>query len=159
MIVQKIMSDSVACCTPEDTLESAALQMWHRDCGALPVCAAEQPDQVIGMVTDRDICMNACFEHRPLGELQVMGAMSREVKSCGPDDSIQTAERIMQDAGVRRLPVVDEDGRLLGIVTLADIAREAKREDHMKHPEVTEEEVALALATICSPRLPAATAA
>jgi CBS domain-containing protein len=159
MIVQKIMTEPVARCRPEDTLESAALQMWQHDCGSLPVCDPEQSERVIGMVTDRDICMNACFEHRPLGELKVMGAMSRDVKCCGPDDSIQTAERIMQEASVRRLPVVDGDGRLLGIVALADIAREAKREDKMRQPEVTEAEVALALAAISAPRRAARTAA
>lgn len=157
MIVSKIMTSSVACCLPEDTLESAALQMWHRDCGALPVCDPAQPDRVIGMVTDRDICMHACFEKRPLGELRVNGAMSNGVKCCRPEDSIQAAEQIMREAGIRRLPVVDGGDQLKGIVTLADIAREAKREEHMTQPEVTEAEVALALAAICTPRVPAST--
>lgn len=159
MLVRNIMTTSVACCRPEDSLESAATQMWHRDCGALPVCDPAQDDKVIGMVTDRDICMHACFQRRPLTELQVAGAMSRGVKCCQPGDAIQMAEQIMREASIRRLPVVDDDGRLVGIISLADIAREAKREDHMMQPEVTESEVGLALASICTPHLPVATAA
>jgi CBS domain-containing protein len=159
MIVEKLMTSSVACCHPDDSLDHAAEFMWHRDCGALPVCESADSRKVVGMVTDRDICMHAHFQQRPLSELQIRGAMSQGVRSCKATDSIVAVEQIMREAGVRRLPVVDDGGDLVGIITLADLAREALREEHLEHPDVTETEVAVSLAKICSPRLPVSLAA
>jgi CBS domain-containing protein len=155
MIVESLMTRSVSFCRPEDTLDAVAELMWHRDCGALPVCDSTEADRVIGMVTDRDICMHAHFQRRPLQELRVEGAMTRNPRTCRVTDSITTVEQIMRDAGVRRLPVVHEDGTLVGIVSLADIAREAARESHWERPKVTETEVGVVLAAICSSHLPA----
>jgi CBS domain-containing protein len=154
MIVESLMTRSVSSCHPDDSLDAATEQMWHRDCGALPVCESTEPGKVIGMVTDRDICMHGHFQQRPLSELRVEGAMTRNPRTCRTTDSITAAEQIMCNPGVRRLPVVHEDGRLVGIIALVDIAREAARESHLERPEVTESEVGVALAAICSPRLP-----
>jgi CBS domain-containing protein len=159
MNVEKLMTSAVAWCRPDDSLDHAAELMWHRDCGALPVCESGDSRKVIAMVTDRDICMHAHFQKRLLGDLQVRGAMSHGIKSCRPTDSVVAVEQTMREAGVRRLPVVDDSGALLGIIALADLAREAVREENLEHPDVTEGEVAVALAKICSPRLPVAVAA
>ncbi len=158
MLVKELMTQSVAFCEPDDALDAAAEQMWHRDCGALPVCDA-QANQVVGMVTDRDICMHSHFHHQSLDQLSVADAMTREPKICKAEDSIVDAEQVMRQAYVRRVPVVNDEGGLVGIITLADIAKEAAREGHRESPRITQTEVADTLSTICQPHLPAATAA
>ena len=80
------------------------------------------------MLTDRDICMAAYTQGRPLGEMQVSSAMSRQLFSCRPEDSLAKAEEIMRTNRIRRLPVIDADRHLVGILSLDDIAREATRE-------------------------------
>jgi len=159
MLVQKLMTDSVTCCKPGDTLDVAAEQLWQSDCGALPVCDPADSRKVVGMVTDRDICMHAHFNHRPLDELMVDGAMTHSAKTCRLSDEVQVAEQIMSDSGVRRLPVLDDSSNLAGIISLADIAREAAKEKRLPRPEVTETEVAGTLSAICSPRSMIASAA
>jgi CBS domain-containing protein len=104
MKVRQIMTDSLQTCSPEDTLKTAAQSMWDRDIGSLPVCDSD--GRVIGMLTDRDICMHACFEGKALDALRVGDAMSRDARCCSSDDSLERAEQIMRDARVRRLPVI-----------------------------------------------------
>jgi CBS-domain-containing membrane protein len=101
--------------------------------------------------TDRDICMCALFLGKPLRELTVSEAMARQVISIRPNDSIAAAERAMQDAQVRRLPVINERGSLVGILSLSDIAREAAREQTSPRRRVTGAEVNDTLAAICQP--------
>jgi len=152
MLVKNLMTKSVTCCKPGDTLDVAAERLWRSDCGALPVCASGDSRTVVGMVTDRDICMHSHFNHRPLNELMVEGAMSHGVKTCKLSDDVHLAEQIMRSGSIRRLPVVDDSGTLAGIVSLADIAREAAKQGHSEIPEITETEVASTLSAICSPR-------
>jgi CBS domain-containing protein len=73
----------------------------------------------------RDICMCAFFQHRPLSDLRVSEAMSKQVKACKASDAPSIAEKIMSDGRIRRLPVVDERDALVGMISLADLAREA----------------------------------
>lgn len=144
MRVEKIMTKQVSSCSPESTLAEAARLMWEHDCGCLPVCAGNGATRVAGVITDRDICMSALFKGLPLHELRVSDAMSRQLESCRPGDPIADAEKVMRQARIRRLPVVDEQGSLLGIITLADLAREAARAG-------MEKEVGDTLAAICEP--------
>jgi CBS domain-containing protein len=123
MRIEELMSDNVQYCSPNDTLAAAARVMWDSDCGCVPVCTSDGAPRVIGMITDRDICMSALFEGKPLSELQVSDAMSREVHVCRPADSSVAVERLMRDRQIRRVPVTDESGALLGLVSLADLAR------------------------------------
>lgn len=152
MQVQELMQKDVAATSPSDTLRDAARKMWDRDCGALPVCRSDGSNQLVGIITDRDICMNACFENRPLGELKVENAMCADVLACGPSDSIADAERMMRTAQVRRLPVQDSDGNLIGLISLADLAEEAGRERGWSSPEIQETEVGDTLTAICEPQ-------
>lgn len=153
MLVKNLMTKSVMCCLPGETLSVAAERMWRNDCGALPVCESADRQMVVGMVTDRDICMHSLFNQRPLNELVVERAMTHGAKTCGISDNIQDAERIMRSASIRRLPVIDDSGILVGIVSLADIAREAAKQGRSEKPEITVTEVAGTLSAICSPRL------
>jgi CBS domain-containing protein len=116
-----LMTSDVRVCSPHDTLEQVARQLWDGDCGALPVVNAA--GQLVGMITDRDVCMAAYLRGQPLHACRVQSAMSRQAHSCAPDDSLQRMAGIMSEHRVRRLPVVDGDGRLLGVVTLADLAK------------------------------------
>ena len=159
MFVKNLMTKSVECCKPGDRLDVAAERMWKSDCGALPVCDSAEPNKVVGMVTDRDICMHSLFNQLPLNQLFVERAMTHGVKTCEMSDRIQDAEQIMRSAHIRRLPVIDHSGTLVGIVSLADIAREAGKPEGSKRPEITETEVAGTLSAICAPRTPIASAA
>jgi CBS domain-containing protein len=116
-----LMSSDLRVCAPHDNLEQVARQLWDGDCGALTVVNAT--GQLVGMITDRDVCMAVYLRGQPPHACSVQSAMSRQVYSCAPDDSIQRIAGIMSEHQVRRLPVVDANGRLLGVVTLADLAK------------------------------------
>jgi len=129
MRVDQIMTKQVNSCSPDNTLAEAAQLMWDHDCGCLPVCTGNGASRVTGVITDRDICMSALFKGKPLSELRVSDAMSRQLQACRPSDSLADAEKTMRQARIRRLPVVDEQGSLVGMISLADLAREAAREN------------------------------
>ena len=148
--VQELMTRDVQTCTPDDTLDVPARMMWDHDCGCIPV--VDQNAYVVGMITDRDICMATYIQGIALKALRVSNAMSREVFACRPEDSVGVAENIMQEHRVRRLPVVAMDGRLVGILSLNDLAREAAREHVPPRREVGPEGLVETLATICEPR-------
>lgn len=150
MRVEELMTPRVACCGRDDTLDRAAMLMWSNDCGCIPVCDERDALRPIGMITDRDVCMAALFQGKPLGQLRVRDAMARTVFCCGPGMSVMEAERIMREARVRRLPVVDANGSMVGIISLADLAREAEREQIVPRQKVTADEVGVTLACICS---------
>ena len=154
MRVEQVMTPRVRCCRPGDSLDHAAQIMWSRDCGCVPVCA-DDADHPIGVITDRDICMCALFGARPLSQLTVREAMSDQpLYVCQPEDSLAQAEELMRQARVRRLPVVDSGGALIGVISLADLAREAARQQELSDREITETEVNETLAQICAPAVP-----
>jgi len=160
MRVQDLMTEQVHSCRPEDSLEKAAQLMWDHDCGCIPVCTGGNgASNTIGIVTDRDICMNALFRGKALRDLSVGDAMAKEVRVCHSNDTLAVAERTMRDAQIRRLPVVDDTGALLGMISLADLAREAARERSSHHRKVTETEIGDTLAAICESSRPSSLAA
>jgi CBS domain-containing protein len=118
-----LMSSHVRACGPDDSLSEAAQLMWNGDCGAIPVVADAK---VIGMLTDRDICMATFTQGKAPAELLVKSAMSKELFSCAADESIGSVLSIMGNRRVRRVPVVSHAAELLGMLSLADIARWAK---------------------------------
>ena len=152
MRIEQIMTRPVQRCRARDTLAHAAQLMWDHDCGCLPVCGSDGVTRVIGVITDRDICMHALFQGKPLQELRVSEAMVRQVQTCRPDDSLADAENTMREARVRRLPVVDKQDALVGMISLADLAQEAARERGGTSREITETEVGDTLAAICQPQ-------
>ena len=118
-----LMTDAVHVCAPDDPLNAAAQHMWEHDCGAVPIVAAG--GKLVGIVTDRDICMAAYTKGVPLTEIPIQAVMARHVHACHPEDSLERVAMLMADARVRRLPVVDAQGHLVGIISLADIAKAA----------------------------------
>jgi len=150
MVVAQLMSHDVATCRPGDTLAMAAATMWQRDIGCLPV--VEDDGRVAGIITDRDICMAGYTQGRPLTDVPVSVAMSRQVHTCHPSDALAEVEATMRSRQVRRLPVIDQHDRLAGIVSLNDLARQADRELGRKSCEVSGREVNATLAGISAPR-------
>lgn len=147
MRVEKIMSHHVTTCAPHDSLDHAASLMWNSDCGSLPV-TPHGSNQVVGIITDRDICMAALFQGKPLREMRVEEAMAGKVLTCRASDDVLDAQRQMQNEQIRRLPVLGNDGGLIGIVSMADIASESARSQSLKHQEIPASEVTTTLARI-----------
>lgn len=119
MRVADVMSQDVHSCSRSQSLQEAAKLMWDHDVGALPVVDNER--RPIGVITDRDICMAAYTQGRPLSDIGVASAMSQRVLVCRRHDPVSAAEQTMAGHQVRRLPVVDERGVLVGMLSLNDI--------------------------------------
>ena len=157
MKVEQLMTKNPRACAASDTLNDAARIMSEADCGMVPVVEENNVvHRLIGVVTDRDISMAAYTSGRSLKELSLDSAMSKDIRTCAPEDSLEVAEQAMREAQVRRLPVVDGAGSILGVLSLADIARQAERERDRKSPQVTESEVGTTLSAIAQPRVIAA---
>jgi len=120
MNVKDIMSMSVQTCVPQDSLEAAARLLWEHDCGCLPVVDSDKRPKA--MITDRDICMAAYTRGQPLAGLRVADSMSTSIATCRQEDDLGAVARKMAKQQVRRLPVVDADGKLVGLVSLNDLA-------------------------------------
>lgn len=133
MNVSSLMTTSPITCRPDDSLAVAAERMWSHDCGVLPV--VDDAGNVIAMVTDRDICMAAWTRGRALHEITVSGAMSKSLHTVRASDPPAAAMEAMQSHEVRRLPVVANGGRLVGLLTLGDLARAAMRGTDSVGPE------------------------
>lgn len=154
MKVHQLMTRTVETCGSDQRLDQAAAIMWERDCGVLPIVAAGNgTGRVVGMLTDRDICMAAYTQGRPLHEIPVSTAMSQDVRSCRPTDSVGVALKVMETNQIRRLPVVDGDDHLVGLLSIADVGREAAREHVQPRPAVTDAALGQALEAIAAPRM------
>jgi CBS domain-containing protein len=140
MQVRQIMTEDPACCGPGQTVQEAARVMARDDCGCVPV--VDQDDTVVGVVTDRDIACR-CVAEGKAPETQIREVMSSPARCCTPSDDVAEAERIMSEAQVRRVPVVDEQGRIVGMVAQADLAR--------SRTQLGDEQVAEVLATVSAP--------
>jgi len=130
--------------------------MWDNDCGVLPVVA--QGGVVVGLITDRDICMAAAIKHRHLENIVVEEVSSGKVISCQPQDDVRNALKAMQENKIRRLPVVAGDGSLAGIISINDIVLRAQEAKGKKPPDVSYADVISAYKAICEHRLPQAEA-
>lgn len=124
--VHEVMTDRPRVVTPETTVSEAAQLMKNDDIGSLPILDGEQ---LAGMVTDRDIVVRAIAEGKDPRGMPVREVASRELVTVHADEELSSALQLMASQQVRRLPVVDDDGRLVGILTQADVAAEAKEKD------------------------------
>lgn len=123
MRIEELMREPVVSCRAGDTAAQAAELMWNHDVGVLPVLGDDH--RVVGVVTDRDLCMEAYTQGKPLADLPVAKSMSTALFSCRPSDPVDVAERLMREKQVHRLPVIDPAGKLVGMVSLNDLARNA----------------------------------
>lgn len=149
MHVQDLMSSPAVTCHVNDTLQVAAQLMWDHDCGALPVVT--DTGTCVGMITDRDVCMAAYTQGRSLDAMLVHGAMSKHVISARPGQRVGELEQLMAQHQIRRIPVIDAEGRPIGIVSLNDLAIESAQPDTRMKQGLAK--VAHTLAAICRPRV------
>ena len=143
-----LMSWPVTICRPWSTVNDAAHLMWTRDLGCVPV--VDDSGALVGIVTDRDVCMAAYTRGAALPAILVEVAMSRVIVSCGPDDDVEVLLERMAQHKVRRVPVVDEGGGLVGIVSLCDLVRRATP-DPRDSLGISSEAVLQTLEAICAP--------
>jgi len=120
MQVRELMTTDPACCTPESTVREAADLMRQHDCGCIPIIERDSK-RLVGVVTDRDIVCRGVAEGRGVG-IQVRRIMTADPQACHPEDDIAAVEQIMMQAQVRRVPVVDERGDCVGMISQADLA-------------------------------------
>lgn len=123
MRVKQIMTPEPARCTPEMTAQQAAALMRDNDCGSIPVVDNTGSSKLIGTVTDRDLAIRGLADGKG-PETRVAELMTPEPVTCVPEDEVEDLRQVMIEQQVRRVPVVDVDGVLVGIVAQADIARE-----------------------------------
>jgi len=143
MKIEDVMTRNVRTCRPESNLAEVAREMWEADCGVLPVVGTD--GRVVGMITDRDICIAVATQGRTADRIAVREvARNPQVSTCLSTDVTTTALKTMQQQQLHRLPVVDEEGRLEGIVSLNDLVT------HQGAANATQ--IATALLGICERR-------
>lgn len=147
MLVESLMTRDVEVCRPDSTLADAAAVMWRRDCGVVPV--VEEGGRVVGVVTDRDICMALSMRGQRAAEVRVAEVLTGGVQTCTPVDDVREALEAMARRQVRRLPVVDSRGQLVGVLSVNDIIRHTRKAKSKKR--VSRRAALAALRAICAP--------
>jgi CBS domain-containing protein len=146
MKVEYLMTAPAQTCEATADLEAAAKIMREHNCGCLPV--VDSGGHVAGIVTDRDICMAMAAHHKSPWNIPVREAMTRQVFSCAPADEVGVALDSMSEHHVRRLPVIDGDGHLRGLISVDDIVRRSGRGQGQVRPDA----IAQTLRSVCPPR-------
>jgi CBS domain-containing protein len=147
MIVSDLMTKNPGFVITDDALSAAVQIMWDADCGAVPV--VDDADKLIGIVTDRDICIATWSRGLAPNAIFVGEAMTQDPARCGPRDPISQAAEIMRSKQIRRLPVVDSEQRLVGILSLADIVR-VTSDSSARDRDISTHGLASTMAGICS---------
>ena len=128
MTVASVMTKSPACCTPKSSLTDVARMMIDNDCGQIPVVEDLTSHKLSGVVTDRDITTRIVAEGKNTAEASACDCMSTPCISVTANTSLKSCCEMMETHKIRRMPVVDEQGSLVGIISLADIARHTNNE-------------------------------
>lgn len=136
MQVQDIMVREAKSCRMDTNLAAVTAIMWNTDCGALPVL--DGGEKVVGMITDRDICIAAGTRNWIPSEIKVSEVVPQKVYTCAGEDDIHAALKTMQTRKVRRLPVVSKDGKLQGILCLDDVALKASKQNTLSYEDTIE---------------------
>lgn len=123
MFIRDIMTKSPISCVPSNTVQKAAQLMRDHDIGVIPVVESEQSQKLLGVITDRDLCMTIVADAKDASTAHVKDSMTATVVSCYPEDDLQKAETLMRDNQVRRIPIIDKENKLQGILSIADVLR------------------------------------
>lgn len=142
MKAKELMTAAPCCCSPDDSIQTVAQMMRDHDCGSVPVVEA---GQVVGIVTDRDLAIRAIADGMN-GGLLVRNVMTVAPECCSEEDDVQSIERVMSERQVRRVPIVNADGGVVGIIAQADLARAASQGS-----KVTDEAFTETVASISAP--------
>jgi CBS domain-containing protein len=151
MKVKDLMKTTPRYCHPEANLGTAAELMWNADCGFLPILSAE--GKVIGVITDRDICIALGTRNCLAGQLRVADVMSSKLYSCGPDDDIHAALQAMNEGKVRRLPVTTQSGTLVGVLSINDLLFRAEASGFGRTPDLARDEAVRTLRSVARERI------
>ncbi|MFN2566340.1 MAG: CBS domain-containing protein [Gemmatimonadaceae bacterium] len=149
MQASEIMTRDPAWCTPDHTVRDAARLMQEHDCGCIPVVDEVHAKRLVGVVTDRDLACR-CLAAGLGPDTTVAEVMSVSPSCCAPEDDVQYVERIMEERQVRRVPVIDDRGCCVGMVSQADLVRAAERS-----AEVSDREVARMVERVSAPLISA----
>jgi CBS domain-containing protein len=145
MKAREVMTTPPCTCRPDSNLAEVTTLMWNHDCGFIAV--VDHAGAVKGVLTDRDICIAAATRGKPPEQLTAADVMSSSVHRVLPDDSISAVLAAMKQFKVRRVPVIDADGRLQGVVSMSDIVLAAA-----ERGGPSQKEVLTTMAAICTPR-------
>jgi len=121
--LRELMTPDPTVCTPETAINEVARMMLEQDCGAIPVVTNTQDGCLAGIVTDRDLVVRLLARDKDPATCTVRDAMSENIAALGPDATLDECVRLMAEVQVRRVPVVDNVGRVVGMVSQADLAR------------------------------------
>lgn len=150
MRVREIMCSQVEHGARGMDLASVAMIMWRQDCGIVPIL--DERKRIIGVITDRDICMAAAIGRRPPDAIMVDEVMSATAHAVRPDTDVRTALAMMRDQQVRRLPVTEADGRLCGMLSLSDVVLHMRRRRGETTADADATEILRVLHRIVQPR-------
>jgi CBS domain-containing protein len=152
MKVKDIMSQNAVCCSANSNIGQAVELMWVHNCGMLPVIGPDH--KLSGIITDRDICIAVGTRNKLAGELTVGDVAAKEVFTCRPEDDVHAALRIMASKHVRRLPVVNNAGIPLGILSTDDIVAHAGPNSWTGNSALPSEEIIATLKKLYGPQFP-----
>lgn len=156
MKVKDVMTVDPTAIGITDSLVTAAKTMWQNDCGILPII--KDGRKVVGVITDRDVCMATAMRDRPQSRIAVEEVMTGDVFSVMPDDDVHQALELMQEHKIRRLPVLNAHGELKGMLSMNDLVLKAE-EVNGKKPKLTFTDVVKTYKAICEHPLPMVSAA
>lgn len=158
MKVKEIMTATVRSCDLNESLAEVAKTMWDNDCGILPV--RKDGQDVVGVITDRDVCMGAAMRDAHPSSISVEEVITGNLYSVAPEDDVSSALELMRGHRVRRLPVIDAEGELKGILSMNDIVLNAKETNAKKGNGLSYGDVVRTFQAICEhPKQSAAAAA
>ena len=129
MTCRDIMTENPACCAPNDAVAKVAQLMQAEDVGSIPVVQDQASKRLIGVVTDRDLAIRVVAAGKDSMSTTVSEVMSSDPVSCGPDDDLHKALEAMSRHQVRRIPIVDRNQMVIGIIAQADVARNLRQAD------------------------------
>ena len=129
MIVRDIMTSDPACCLPDSSLTEVSRMMLVYDCGEIPVVDSQETKIPVGVITDRDIVVRTMGEGLDPTDMSAREIMSTPVVTVTPETSFEDCKHVLEEKQIRRVPVVDENGAICGIVALADIIRYGTQND------------------------------
>lgn len=152
MRVADVMMRTPASCSANTNLAAAVEILWNQNCGMLPIVTSE--GIVSGVVTDRDICIALGTRHQPAAEITAGEVQPQKLFTCKADDDIHTALTILSSAKVRRLPVVDGEGKLQGVLSLDDVVLHASASASGHVPELSNSEVVEYMKRVYQSNLP-----
>jgi CBS domain-containing protein len=150
MKVQDLMTREVETCDPATNLATVAMIMWRRDCGIVPV--VDRRGILVGLVTDRDICIAVATRHRTPEALTAAEVMTGAIFSVRPEDDARRALETMRIQKVRRVPVLDAEDRLRGMLSINDLVLAADSSGARRKGALSADEVFHALHGICEHR-------